>query len=839
MFQISLNGTWLMTGAGYDCSGTIPGSVYSFLLDNQLIEDPYYRQNEWEIAAISDNEFEFTKAFDFTPTGDTVLLHCDGPDTLCDIYINGTHVAATDNMHRTYEFDVTSLLLAGENIITVACHPVRELALQRNNENPLCLLRENGTMGFGYIRKAHCMSGWDWGPRFPDAGIWRDIKLLVLDSARITDFHILQRHEGGKVFVTPMVTIDSDCTLLAHPVGIGTASAEQLTAANAAPAACAVECTKNGSFQITVTIQTPDGAAFTLPANQESEIENPKLWWPNGLGEQPLYTLTAALVQDGKEVDSQSKRIGLRTLKLIREKDKYGESFCHEVNGIRFFAMGADYIPEDNILARITPDRTRWLLQQCKNCNFNAIRVWGGGFYPHDYFFDICDELGLVVFEDMMFACTLIWLDDAFKETITAEFRDNLKRMRHHACLALISGNNEIEACFGPDNAVYTEELGKMYLEVFEDILPQIMEEVCPYIPYIPSSPTSCGHFIDPNNQNYGDCHYWEVWHGDLPFTEYRNLFFRYLSEFGFQSFPCEKTVNAFTLPEERNIFSRVMEMHQRNGTANGKIMNYMAQTFLYPTNFGTLLYASQLLQAEAIRYGVEHFRRHRGRCMGTLYWQLNDIWPVASWASIDYYNRYKALQYVAKRFYSPVLISCKETGEKETRPVVHWEYPLFDYETKAQLCVTNDTLSEINGTAVWALRDSTGTILKEGRTEMTIPALSAVWLEEMDFHKTDVEHTYMSFAFEVNGQVLSEGTVLFTAPKHFLFRNPNLRYELNGDEITIYADAYARYVEIDSPDSDFILSDNYFDMNAGSKTVKILEGTPGTIALRSVYDIK
>ena len=263
-----------------------------------------------------------------------------------------------------------------------------------------------------------------------------------------------------------------------------------------------------------------------------------------------------------------------------------------------------------------------------------------------------------------------------------------------------------------------------------------------------------------------------------------------------------------------------------------------MSQTFRYPNNFGTLLYASQLLQAEAIRYGVEHLRRNRGRCMGTLYWQLNDIWPVASWASIDYYGRYKALQYVAKRFYNPVIISCMETGEKTTRPIVTMELGRPDYATKAQLCVTNDTLREVSGVAAWALRDRSGRILQEGTMALIVPAFSAVWLEEMDFNRTDVDNTYMSYEFRVDNEPISEGTVLFTAPKYFRFLNPNLRYEINGNEITVYADAFARYVEIDSPDSDFILSDNYFDMNAGKKTVRILEGEAKTIVLRSVYDI-
>lgn len=810
MQKLCLNGTWHLTGAGYDCTGTIPGSVYSFLLNNRLMEDPYYRQNELEALKLMENEFTFSKTFDFTPTGDKVLLHCDGLDTLCDIYINGEHVAYTDNMHRTYEFDVTELLTEGENEIVIVFHPVNAYIKEKQQQEPL-----RGTKdcmeGFGHLRKAFCMMGWDWGPRLPDAGIWKDISLFVLDSARIIEFHVTQRHEEGRVFITPNVQTDK-------------------------------------AAEVRVTVKTPTGESLTVEANQETEIVNPKLWWPNGLGSQPLYTITAEVLYDHAETgapkavaDCKEKRIGLRTLELIREKDEYGECFCHEVNGVRFFAMGADYIPEDNILSRITPERTGWLLKQCRDSNFNAIRVWGGGFYPHDFFFDICDELGIVVFMDMMVACTVMPTEKAMKENFKAELYDNIKRIREHACLAVISGNNEVEeeVAIWYKMGLVSAETVKTYLELFDHMLPNIIEELCPYVPYISSSPTSYGFMVEPQKENYGDSHYWQVWHGNKPFTEFRDHFFRYLSEFGFQSFPCEKTVKAFTVEKDRNIFSRVMEMHQRNGTANGKILTYLSDTFLYPKDFGTLLYASQLLQAEAIRYGVEHFRRNRGRCMGTLYWQLNDIWPVASWASIDYYGRYKALQYVAKRFYNPVVISCMETGEKTTRPVITMEPGLYDYETKAQLCVTNDTLEEVKGIVFWALRDCTGSILKEGSSELTVPALSAKWLEEMDFCKTDVEKNYMSFAFVVDGCTVSEGTVLFTAPKHFAFKDPGLRYEVNGDEIIVYADAYARYVEIDSPDSDFLLSDNFFDMNAGSKTVKILEGTPKTIALRSVYDIR
>lgn len=805
MITINLNGKWTMKGAGYECEGTVPGSVYSFLLDNNLMDDPFYRQNELEAQKLLDNDFEFSRTFEFKPTGEKVLLHCDGLDTLCDIYINGKHVAYTDNMHRTYEFDVTELLRDGENEIRIVCRAIEPYIKEKQEKEPL-RIPKGCTSGVGHIRKASCMLGWDWGPRLPDAGIWRNIELLVLNSARITEFHILQRHDDGKVYITPNVSTDKEASVI-------------------------------------VKVKTPNGQEYEIAVNKETEITEPSLWWPNGFGDQPLYEVTVSVIENDHVVDSQTKRIGLRTMKLIREKDKYGESFCHEVNGVRFFAMGADYIPDDNVFSRITPERTYWLLKQCQRSNFNAIRVWGGGYYPDDYFLDVCDEMGLIIFQDMMVACIPMSCDEEMKANFEVELYDNLRRIRHHACLALISGNNEVEEAFSYDEysnrVIRTPETLANYLDYFERLIPEVIANVCPYIPYIPSSPTTCGHFIDPRNENYGDCHYWEVWHGNKPFTEYRNKFFRYLSEFGFQSFPCEKTIEAFTIEEDRNIFSRIMEMHQRNGAANGKILSYLSETYRYPNDFGTLLYASQLLQAEAMRYGVEHLRRHRGRCMGALYWQLNDIWPTASWSSIDYYGRYKALHYVAKRFYNPIMISCMEVGEKTTRPVVNLEPKLFDYETKAQLCVTNETRCDVIGEVEWALRDSRGNVLQMETKELIVPALTSVWLEEIDFKKTDVDNTYMSYQFKVEGGCVSEGTVLFTAPKYFRFIDPELRCEVQGDEITVYANAYAQYVEIDSPDSDFILSDNYFDMNAGKKTVKILEGTPKTIRMRSVYDIK
>ena len=806
MKRLDVNGIWELSCGEtkeLNCSGTIPGSVYSFLLDAGKMEDPYFRDNELKALKLMDQDFCFSRKIEvpgeFLRGCGRILPHFDGLDTICRIEVNGRQTGKAFNMHRIWEYDVTNLLQEGENILCVYISSPTKWIRSAMEEDPI-----GGSIqamkGFPHMRKAHCMFGWDWGPRLPDAGIYRDVYLLGENSSRLKDVRIRQRHSGGEVFLT-------------------------------------VEAEQTGEADVEIAVTAPDGSRFSLINGREGEIPSPELWWPNGYGEQPLYTVSIRLVENGETADTAEKRIGLRTMTVIREKDQWGESFAQCVNGVRFFAMGADYIPEDNILSRVTPERTRKLLEQCRACNFNAIRVWGGGYYPDDFFFDICDELGLVVWQDFMFACANYRLTEEFEENIKAEFRDVIRRIRHHASLGLWCGNNEMEMFQAQGEYEGTPRTRSDYIRMFEHILPEILRKEDPDTFYWPASPSSGGGFDEPNAPERGDVHYWDVWHGGLPFSDYRKRFFRYASEFGFQSFPCLKTVESFTLPEDRNIFSRVMEMHQRNEGANGKILQYLSQTFLYPASFDTLLYASQLLQAEAIRYGVEHWRRNRGRCMGAIYWQLNDIWPVASWSSIDYYGRWKALHYYAKRFFAPVMISCEETGETTNRIAVVTEPSPI--ETSGRIAVANETRKDVNGIVRWQLRDAGARILLEGEQEICVPALSSLWMEKLDFPGTDFLENYLSFSFETEEGVVSSGTVLFTAPKHFHFRDPKLSWERKGNRLCISAESYAKSVEISSPDCDLLLSDNYFDLNGGSREIEILEGDPKEIRLRSVYDIR
>ena len=804
----SLNENWSMEISGKPGSYPVqvPGSVYSALLEAGQMEDPYYRDNEGKALALMENDFVWSLSF--TPEEGVLacphqILRFEGVDTVADIRLNGVLLAHVENMHRTFEFDTAGILRPGENWLEVKLYSPTRWIREKYAESP-AEGSSDAMRGFANLRKAHCMFGWDWGPHLPDAGLWRPVTLQGVDGARLPHVLVRQRHEGGRVTLAIQPQMDY-------------VEAEGIT--------------------YTVEVTDPQGNTQKWEGSPEEVlIEHPQLWWPHGYGEQPLYTVKVTAYAGGRELDSWQRRIGLRTMTIAREKDAYGESFAHEVNGVRIFAMGADYIPEDNILSRVTPERTHKLLEQCVAANFNCVRVWGGGTYPSDAFYDACDELGLMVWQDFMFACAVYNLTPDFAKNIREEVKDNVRRLRHHASLGLWCGNNEMEMFVDQGEWVLNKRQKADYIRMYEYLIPEVLLTEDPDTFYWPASPSSGGGFDDPNDPTRGDVHYWSVWHGQLPFAEYRKHQFRYLSEFGFESLPCLSTVKTFSQPEDWNLFSYVMEKHQRCARGSMLTMAYLQQTYLYPTDFETTLYASQLLQADAIRYGVEHFRRIRGVCMGAVYWQLNDCWPVASWASIDYTGRWKALHYYAKRFFAPVLLSCCEEGMLSQEPNVNAEP--YDMEKSIRLSVSNETMEDKACIVKWALRDKTGQVQREETITLKVPALTSVWLDKVELPEVDIFEDYVSYDLYLNDRRVSGGTVIFSLPKYFHYADPQLSCRVEGDEIVVSAKAYAKSVEIQNENEDLMLSDNYFDMNAGETRVKVLSGSTDNLRLRSVYDI-
>ena len=867
MNKTLLNGKWTFKILGKDSALTgdagieadVPGSVYSNLLAHGLIEDPYYRDNELKALKLMDNDFEFSKEFVLDKEqlkGAELMLRFDGIDTVADIYVNETLLGHTENMHRFYEFDLFAYyddryadgkvngvyhkgcVREGKNTLRVVIYSPTEF-IKKEQAKTFTGGSAEAMEGFPHIRKAHCMFGWDWGPRLPDAGIFRDVSIVEPGSARINTVYVLQEHirRGDKV---ARVRLDFDIDAQFFGAAAGRRATD-----------------RKNDIDVIIKAVSPDKKVFEIKESfvrnkrYSFMIDEPLLWWPNGYGEQNLYEITVSLANAEKDstsenaenrkeklLDTWSRRIGLRTLTVNTEKDEYGECFAHEINGVKIFAMGADYIPEDNLLSRITPERTRQLLSDAVWANHNCIRVWGGGYYPDDYFYDICDELGLLLWQDFMFACASYELTEDFEKNVKEEIRQNIIRLRHHACLAIWCGNNELETQVLDGVWQTTLKQRADYTKLFEYIIPGLVREYDPQTFYWPSSPSSGGCWDNPWDEKRGDVHYWDVWHGEKPFTDYRKYNFRYLSEFGFQSFPELGTIESFTRPEDRNIFSYVMEMHQRNRAANGKILKYISATYLYPKSFEMLLYASQLLQADAIRYGVEHFRRQRGECMGAVVWQLNDIWPVASWASIDYFGRYKALHYAEKRMFAPVMISCREIGELSERPYCILEPQPIN--VGARLHVANETFDTVIGKVRWMLCEPNSDILEEGCEDVTVEPLSGVWLSHMDFGAYDIHRINLFYSFETKDGVVSQGSVLFTPPKHYEFEDPKLSliYDRDKGEITVKSNAYAKSVCIEGSDGDIYLSDNFFDMEKGSRTVKIERGSTTEFAVKSVYDI-
>lgn len=778
---------------------TVPGDVHLDLLANKVIPDPFYRDNESKLQWIENASWEYRTSFDVTPaqlSRSNLDLVFDGLDAAAQVYVNGQKILDADNMFRTWRVPVKSLLHAGANQLRVVFPSPITAAQAVAATDPW--QPRIGTEPKTYIRKAAYEYGWDWGPRFVTSGIWRAVRLEAWDKARIADFAIRQRDVSKEV---------------AH------LNAEvEIEANGAASVTVAVNSSEHGqplAGKAPMVSRTVDLHAGTNHIDLPIEIKQPKLWWPAGYGDQSRYdfTVRVSAVKPATSIDDRTLTTGLRSIVLDRHLDQWGRSFQFLVNGVPVFAKGADVIPFDSFSNRVTTAEYRRILQSARDANMNMIRHWGGGYYESDEFYSICDELGILVWQDFMFGNDWQPGTYAFKQNIEVEAEDQVRRLRNHPSIALWCGNNETEGALnwgkrGSLPADVRFQMWQDYLTEFSGILNRVVARLAPETPYWPSSP-SADYEQTGDKFESGDAHDWSVWHGRVPFTEYEQHHWRFVSEYGFQSFPEMRTVESFTLPEDRaNIFTPVMLAHQKNNEGNSIIHDYMLKDYTEPKDFPSFLYASQVLQAEGIKTGAEHFRRSRPETMGSIFWQLNDCWPVASWASIDYAGRWKALQYYARRFYAPVLVSPHvENGEMKVYIVSDRTEPL-----SAQLHLRQ--------------MDFDGKVLLEETKAVNIAPLASQIYMEWPLEKLssttggDLTKVFIVAELKVADATLSRNLIYLAPTKQVHLKPAALTVAASGDKgkytIQVTSPVLARDVYLAFGNLDVTLSDNYFDLLPG-----------------------
>ncbi|MBV8116032.1 MAG: glycoside hydrolase family 2 protein [Silvibacterium sp.] len=770
---------------------TVPGDVHLDLLANKLIPEPFYRDNEAKLHWIQDADWEYRTHID-APSALLARRHVDivfeGLDAYAEVYLNGQKILVADNMFRDWRVDVKPYLKAGANdLLVVFPSPIKaaqKIALTDvwHGQTP--------APDKTYIRKAAYEYGWDWGPTFVTSGIWRPARLEAWDDARVADFYPRVRD-----VTKTLAHVDVELDIVASEPGRATISIGYQ------------EGSQSGQAKQTVGLLAGQNHVV-LPV----EIDNPHLWYPAGYGAQPIYHWNAKLTVNGKPADEAARKNGLRSIVIRRDLDKWGRSFELVVNDISVFGKGADVIPFDSFPSRVTTAQYRRILESARDANMNMVRHWGGGYYETDEFYDICDELGIMVWQDFMFGND--WQPGPywFRENVEKEAEYQVTRLRNHPSIVVWCGNNETEISLAWDRnasivrGLSTEARVKIwqdYLLLFSGTLPRVVERLAPETPYWPSSPSADYEDLAPGKAS-GDMHDWMVWHGRVPFSEYEKHYARFMTEYGFQSFPEMKTIDAFTAPEDRtSIFTPVMLAHQKNNEGNSIIHDYLLKDYSEPKDFASFLYVSQVLQAEGIKIGAEHMRRSRPRTMGSIYWQLNDCWPVASWSSVDYYGRWKALQYYARRFYSPVLVS------------PHVE------DGALAVYIVSDKTAATDGELRLRIMKFDGTVVREQKQMVHVPELSSAIYLQLPLaeiaNAVDPAQVFVAAELTVNGAQVSNNLIYLTPTKLIHLPPVHIQTEISaaggGYRIRLTSPVLARSVYLSFRELNADVSDNYFDL--------------------------
>jgi beta-mannosidase len=771
---------------------TVPGDVHLDLLANKKIPDPFFRDDEAKLQWIEQASWEYRLSFEATPA---LLAHSyvdlvfDGLDGAADVSVNGVQLLHAENSFRIWRVSVKNHLHVGKNLLHIVFPSPIKAADEAAASDPW--RSKTKVEAKTYLRKPAYEYGWDWGPRFVTSGIWRPVRIEAWDKFRIADFAIRQRDVSKEVaHVDAQVEIEAPST--------GSAQVNVRYSDNGKATALSTKVNLHAGSNV-----------IDLPI----ELHQPKLWFPAGYGEQPLYEFTAQVGVGSRVIEESHAKAGLRSVVLRRDLDKWGRSFELVVNGIPIFAKGADVIPFDSFPNRVTTANYRRILESARDANMNMIRHWGGGYYESDEFYSICDELGIMVWQDFMFGNDWQPGTYAFKLNIEAEAEDQVRRLRSHPSIMLWCGNNETESAFnwaprGSFPADVKFQMWQDYLTEFSGILPGVVARLNPETPYWPSSPSADYEPLSDHYQS-GDQHDWSVWHGRVPFGEYEKHHWRFVTEYGFQSFPEMRTIESFTQSEDRtSIFSPVMLAHQKNNEGNSIIQDYIANDYPKPKDFASFLYVSQVVQAEGIKIGAEHFRRLRPETMGSIFWQLNDCWPVASWSSIDYYGRWKALQYYARRFYAPILVSPHvEDGALKV-------YIVSD-KVKAAAATLRVRLMNFDGKV----------LLEESHAVDVSPLASKVYLDWplkkiADAGAADTSRVFIVAELTADGARISRNLVYLASVKEVHLKPAQLKIETNGGDgsykISVTSPVLARDVYLSFGNLDVKLSDNYFDLLPG-----------------------
>jgi beta-mannosidase len=810
----------------------VPGCVHTDLRRAKKIPDPFFGTNELDLQWIEERDWEYRADFQVSPTllaEDVVELCADGIDTVATVFLNDTKIAATDNMFIAHRWDVRRHLRPGANELRIRFRSALDYIRTTRTEFSTPTEFNDPVGNSVRIRKQPCQFGWDWGPRFVTAGIWRDIRLEAWSGTRLAHVRVTQTHSSDR---------------RGSPVVALAIAPETLSAAPSAA---------TGRILYTATLSLGGAeitrAEFTAPV-ETIQVPAPRLWWPAGQGEQPLYDLVvSARDASDRPLGSISKRIGLRTVVLDQSPDEAGRRFRFLINDRPVFLKGANFIPVHSFVAGLGREDYARDLRAAVSANMNCLRLWGGGVYESEHFYDLCDELGLLVWHDFMFACTLYPSDPAFLDSVRAEAVSQVRRLHHRACIGLWCGNNELVQLNG-EHLRANPALRAGYEAIFHDILPAAVAAQAPGASYIPTSEWrgtyENGHAIGIRE---GDTHFWDVWHARKPVKDYELYRFRFCSEFGMQSYSSPET-NATFAPPGANVFDAVMENHQKNRGGNQVILDYVSRRYRFPKSQDDLIYLSQLNQAYCMQIGVEHYRRTMPHCMGAIYWQLNDCWPVASWSSIEHTGRWRALHHVARRFNAPALVSAHVPGDEG---VIVGNYRRSSVR-EVHLYTVYDAPATATGLLRWDLFHLDGRALLSGKKSVRLRPGESVLQRTLDLGKLLAahgrDHVYLRIALDVDGSLASEETI-FLAPPRFLelprakIKTALKRLAPDRYLLTLESAVFQHRVAFDLSGHAHTASDNYLELYPREKKqILITLERPAAIAdlraalrLRSLAD--